>query len=162
MQQKTQERYLDMAVLIERNGRDFYHTMSRKFERDEEVSRIFDRLASDEAMHEAQFREIAAGHAVSAPLDDDAMQYLRATSISRFFAADFMQKAETEVKKPQDALMLAFRFEKATLLFYGAMEALHESDDALKEIIGAERRHLFQLMKVILSDARFRGLADAW
>jgi rubrerythrin len=163
MQDESMARYIEMAILTERNGRDFYDSMAGRFSGDEEISSIFRQLSRDEAMHEAQFREIAAKYpAPPSRPDEDALLFLRATSISRFFARDFPQKAEQEVEQPQDALMLAFQFEKSTLLFYGAIQSAHGESKALAEIIDMERQHLFQLMKVILTDARFRGLADAW
>ena len=99
MQDESMARFFEMAILTERNGRDFYDGMAGKFSRDEEMARIFRQLSRDESMHEAQFREIAAKYA-GAPSrpDEDALLFMRATSISRFFAVDFSEKAEQEVE----------------------------------------------------------------
>jgi len=59
-------------------------------------------------------------------------------------------------------LIKAVRLEKATLLFYHALRDNIGKQTSLDEIIAAEKTHLTTLMKVILTDARFRGLGDTW
>ena len=158
MSDKTMANYLQMAVLMEKNGRDFYNQMADRFAGEEEICRIFARLAKDEQLHEQQFTEIAGKY--SGEADEQAMNFLQAVSISRFFDEDYRKLVQEQVKGPGDALMLAFKFERATLLFYGALDEAQGGSEAMKQIMAAEKEHLFSLMKVILADARFRGLAD--
>jgi rubrerythrin len=162
MAEESLSKYLEMAVLTEENGHEFYADMAGRFAGEEEVSRIFRLLSEDEQRHASLFRHIIERHGEgTGETDDETMQYLRASSTSRFFDEDFKSRIE-EVDGPEDALREAFMFEKATLVFYDAIRQAHGTNEALEEIIDAEKEHLSRLMKVILNDARFRGLADTW
>jgi rubrerythrin len=161
MSDESLSKYLQLAVLMEQNGQEFYSKMALKFSGEEEIARIFARLAKDEQMHAEEFQAIADKHAREAgELSGEALEFLQATSVSRFFNEDYRKHVEDKVQGPEDALMLAFRFERATLLFYGAINEAQGDSEAMRGIMKAEKEHLFSLMKVIMSDARFRGLAD--
>jgi rubrerythrin len=129
----------------------------------DDIAGMFDKLARDERTHESQFQKLLDrnprpegeenpyGHA----------EYLRATAISRFFSKSAIGDLE-EIRTPRDALAHAYELERATLLFYYALRDAIGEDTDLDEIIAAEKDHLTTLMKVVLSDAEFRGLADRW
>ena len=67
-----------------------------------------------------------------------------------------------DIKDVQDALVNALDFEKASKVYYEAMAELIGDSPQLLEIINAEKEHINALMRVILTNAKFRGLADMW
>jgi len=154
---------LQLAVTTEQLGRKVYRRFAEKFAEQKDIAEIFSRLAKDEALHEGQFQAILEQN----PRKEDEPdrygvdEYLRVTAISEFFNEDAMHDLE-RVKTAGDALVKAVRLEKATLLFYHALRDSIGTKTALDEIIAAEKTHLTTLMKVILTDARFRGLGDTW
>ena len=57
---------------------------------------------------------------------------------------------------------VAFELEKATLGFYSAMRDVLGANDTLDSVIEAEKAHLNKVMQYIVTDSKFRGLADKW
>ena len=154
---------LQLALTTEQIGRKVYTRFAERFADQSEVAEIFKRLARDENLHEAQFQTLLDQH----PRTDEDLgrygvdEYLRATAISEFFGKDALDRLE-KVEEPGDALNCAVGLEKASLLFYQAIRDTIGESPALDEIIKTEKSHLTTLMKIVLSDARFRGLTDRW
>lgn len=160
----TLRRAIEMAVATEELGAAHYRAIADKFTSEPVVAEVFLRLAEDEVAHEAQFRELlnevpaeqnTVGH-------DEAGLLLRAAATSQFFDKEAL--ADTAgIKSPADALAKALAFERSTLFYYQSLrDVLGESSPQLQEMIEAEKAHLTTLMKVIVSDAKFRGLSDPW
>lgn len=154
---------LKLAVKTEQIGEKLYTRFAKKFADNEKVAEVFSRLAKDERVHESQFQALldknpktegAAGR-----YEED--EYLRATAISEFFKDDAFDELD-KIETPKDALAKAVALEKTTLLFYQAIRDSVGPDTALDELINAEKSHLTTLMKVILTNAEFRGLSDKW
>ncbi len=66
------------------------------------------------------------------------------------------------IKGRDDALGEAIKLEKATLLFYHALREAIGEKTVLDAVIRAEKDHLVALTKVLLTEAKFRGLGDTW
>ena len=61
-----------------------------------------------------------------------------------------------------DALGHAFELEKATLGFYNAVKSVLGENDTLNSVIQAEQNHITVLMKVMVTEGKFRSLQDKW
>jgi rubrerythrin len=154
---------LQIAVMTEQLGAKVYTRFAKRFADDKGIAEVFTKLAGEEQFHERYFQSLLDQN----PRTEKEVgrfgvdEYLRATAISEFFGKDAMNKLK-EVATPGEALAQAVRLEKATLLFYHALRDNLGASTALDELINAEKSHLTTLMKVVLTDARFRGLSDTW
>jgi len=153
---------LKLAVKTEQIGAEFYEKMAKKFEDNKEVAEIFKRLSGDEKVHEAQFKKFLE----DAPTKEgesnyEVDQFVRAIAVSEFFRIEGFRKPE-KIETREDALGAALEFEKATLLFYQALKDNLGEKAPLEKIIQAEKDHIMSLSRVLVSDAKFRGIADKW
>jgi rubrerythrin len=163
MDELTLHEALKLAVKTEQIGEKLYTRFAKKFAENDKVAEVFARLAKDESVHESQFQALldrnpkiegAAGR-----FEED--EYLRATAISEFFKDDVFDKLD-EIETPKDALAKAVALERTTLLFYQAIRDSVGPGTDLDELIQHEKSHLTTLMKVVLTNAEFRGLGDTW
>ena len=162
MENITLRKAIEVAVATEELGAKYYKEIAAKFSGEAEVARVFQQLAQDEEAHESQFRrlldEVPPENEVG---QDDAGLLLRAAAMSQFF--DKKMLADTaEIKSPADALAKALAFERSTLFYYQSLKDILGESNQLQKMIDAERDHVTTLMRVVVSDARFRGLADPW
>jgi rubrerythrin len=161
----TPRKAVEFAVKTEEFGSIFYSKLSRKFGGDAELKEIFELLAKDEKVHEAQFRkllqQVPADEHVSS--QDDRYAYLRAMSMSQFFMGEEgLYKNLDEILDRNMAFVRAFELEKATLQYYQAMQEVLGENDVVSAIIAAEKSHLLKMMHYMLTDAKFRGLSDSF
>jgi len=157
---------LKLAVKTEKLGAVFYKTLASRFGDNEELHELFSLLEKDERTHEAQFRtllEKAPEEENRSGEEDERHQFLAAISISEFFKGEdgAFHRAE-KIETRDDALGMAFSFEKSTLLFYQGVKDAYGSDELLDEIIRAEKSHVVSVMKYMMTDAKMRGLSDDW
>jgi rubrerythrin len=154
---------LKLAVKTEQMGAQFYAKTAAKFPDNADIADIFTQLSKDEQVHEVQFRKILE----AAPPEEEGAgnyevdQYTRAIAISEFFRTEEM-KTMGEVNSPEEALGKALSFEKSTLLFYLSLKELLGENGPLDEIIKAEKEHITRLARIIVTDAKFRGIRDNW
>jgi rubrerythrin len=158
----TPRQAIEFAVRTEELGASFYKKLAVKFSDQAELKEMFDLLARDEVVHEAQFRKLLE----ATPPDEGVstgpeFQYLRAMSLSQFFMGEegFTKKAR-EITDKGDALRLALELEKATLQFYNALKEVLGENDTLDAVIKAEKTHLMKAMQYMITEAKFRGLSD--
>jgi rubrerythrin len=59
-----------------------------------------------------------------------------------------------------EILKLAYEFEKDTYLFYSAIRDVVGENEILNSIIAIEKSHMVKLFNYILSEQKFRGIAD--
>ena len=161
----TLRKVIEFAVTTEELGADFYDRMAKRFADNPDVASVFSQLAKDEQAHKVQFGAILKG--APATFDDEVdherAQYLRAMAVSEFFAPHSGPFHEAEqIKDAESALWRALDLEKAALGLYRAIRDELGQSKPLDAIIAAEKQHLFQLMKVVASGAKFRGLQDDW
>ena len=165
LEELTLRKALEFALTTEELGARFYERMASKFEGDPDVAGVFAQLGRDEQVHRVEFRKIL--EQVPASYDDqveyERAQYLRAMANSKFFSVRSGPFADVDrVDDVTEALRHAFEFERAALGFYQAVRDEIGKSAALDSIIAAEKQHVSQLMKVILTGARFRSLQDEW
>lgn len=154
---------VELAITTEQLGAHLYARMEKKFADDSKLSEIFAKLAADEKAHEAQFKSLLKQVPEDEPEDQryELYAFLRATAISEFFSSDSFKDTD-EIKDSAEALSRAFAFEKATHQYYQALRDVIGESPQIDDIIKAEKNHVVTLMKVILSDAKFRGVSDKW
>lgn len=160
----TLRRALEMAVLTEEIGAQFYRDLAEKFSAEPAVAEVFAKLAHDEISHGAQFRGLMSQVPEDeAKLEGDeiAINVLAAAVQSEFFSKDLLGEL-SGIETPADALGRALALERSTLFYYNALRDVLGSSLQLEELIQAEKAHVTVLMRVILSDAKFRGLGDPW
>jgi rubrerythrin len=163
MENLTLRKAIEMAVATEEIGARYYQEIAEKFSNDKEIARIFGQLSEDEVAHEAQFRKLL--EEVPPEKDraeqGDAGLLLRAAALSQFFDKKAIENV-ADIETPVDALAKAMAFERSTLFYYQSIKDVLGESPQLQKMIDSEKAHVTALMKVILSDARFRGLADPW
>jgi rubrerythrin len=154
---------IQLAVTTEQIGRKFYERLARKFADDKVVADIFSQLAEDEKAHEKQFTRLLdrVPKQELQPERYELHQFLRATAISEFFQKDYFKRVD-EISTPADALGKALAFEKATLLYYQAIRDVLGENKELDAVIKAERTHVMAIARIVVTDARFRGLSDSF
>ena len=165
MKEITLRNSIEMAIATEKLGAGFYGKLAEKFKSDKEINELFSILAKDEKAHEAKFRTLLDKVPAEdkEPTTDQKYQYLTAVSISEFFAGDGgALKDVDKIKTRDDALARAFALEKATLLYYHAVQDILGDNDILKTIIKLEKDHLVSVMKYLMTGAKMRGLSDTW
>jgi len=84
-------------------------------------------------------------------------------ALAEFFAVNAGPFAGSDgIHTQADALEKVFNFEKATLGYYQAMQDVLGRNDALSALINAEKRHVINVAKLMLTDATLRNLEDDW
>jgi rubrerythrin len=163
MENLTLRRAIEMAVATEELGAKYYQEIAKKFSNESEIARVFRQLSEDEVAHETQFRKLLE----EVPPEKDAAEQgdagllLRAAATSQFSDKKAIENV-AEIETPTDALAKALAFERSTLFYYQSIKDILGESPQLQKMIDSEKTHVTTLMKVILSDARFRGLADPW
>jgi rubrerythrin len=154
---------LDLAVTTEEVGARYYADLAQRFANEKEIAEIFQRLGQDELAHAAAFRQLAAEASPDQKIgpDVDAYFVLRAATASEFFVKSGLH-APAGIESPADALTKALEFEKATLFYYQSVKEALGGTPELDRLIAAEKSHVMALMRVMVSDAKFRGLGDPW
>jgi rubrerythrin len=157
---------LEFAVATEELGTKIYERLASKFSGTKDLSDIFSQLSKDEQVHKQQFSELLkkAPEEIGISGTPEKREYLRAMSISEFFSHQRGPFQEMDkIKDRDDALQMAFAFEKATLGFYKAVEDVLGKQDLLSRVIEMERGHVVVLMKALLVEgSAFRSLQDNW
>jgi rubrerythrin len=162
----TVGRAVEFAITTEQLGQDFYKRLTEKYADDNELSDLFAKLARDEEIHEAQFRELrdSLGTEEQRELEEGDSQYLRSISTAEiFYGNNDPLSAADSVSDREDALKLAHNLEKSTLLYYHSMKEALGQSDVLDRIIAMEKKHLAQVIKYMtVSGSKMRGLSDTW
>lgn len=161
MEKLTLRKAIEIAVATEELGAKHYQELAQKFAGKSDVASVFSQLAEDEVAHEAQFKALLKEVPEEKRSTDDDEQglLLRAAATSQFFDKKALEEG---VETAADALAKALAFERSTLFYYQSIKEVLGESPQLDEMIQAEKSHVTILMKVILSDAEFRGLADPW
>lgn len=116
---------VEMAVEIEKNGRDFYNSAALVL-KDKNVKDIFKHLASQEERHIKVFEKILSGVKKYEPIEaytDEYFGYIKALSEEYVFTKKKKGKeiAKT-VKDGKRAVKLGLSFERDSILFYYEMK----------------------------------------
>jgi len=140
---------IEQAIQTEKLGYEFYTSMSKKFEKNDNIKKLFDTLAVKERRHEKTFSQLKETISDEIPENwEEVSQFLRAIVESEFFLGKNKSLPSLEhVKSVKDAVNYAVGFEKETLLyFHGIRDAVKEKE-VVDEIINEERSHIMWLNK---------------
>ncbi len=142
---------VEIGIQIERNGKDFYETLSRN-SKDLKVQDTFNFLSGEEAKHIAAFQKILGSIGKYEPqgLDsDDYYAYMNALSADSVFTQkDKGRELAAKVKNNTQAIDMGIQAEKDSIVFYeGIKKAVPDYDHkAVDEIIRQEQEHLGMLL----------------
>ncbi len=165
LENMTLRRALELAITTEELGAQYYRSLAKRFSDKPEIANVFANLDMDEVAHESEFQSLLKGIADENESVDDVMgdeeayHVLRAAALFQFFEPGTPTSLDN-IENPQDALLEAVNFEKSTLLFYISLKDVVGESPQLSALITAEKRHVATLMRVLISDAEFRGMRD--
>lgn len=164
-EQLTMRQVVQVAVEAEVRGAELYRDLSTRFAAETEGREVFTTLARDEEGHEAQFRgllsKLPAGE--QCVLGSEQGQYLTAVAAAeRLLAGSGLIAQPEPIGSTKDALERAYALERATLLYYHGMRDTLGQGEVLDAIIEAEKGHLLQVMRYLVTGAKMRGLSDTW
>lgn len=159
----TPEMCVEFAIRTEEIGARMYRDLAARFPKDGELRALFDGLADDEVEHGERFAALKERIASSAkPISTEQGDYLRALSMSEVFDTEALAKRVDGIKTREDALERALHLEKATLAYYQAMRETLGASEVLDSLIAVEKKHVVKVMQLMITGAKFRGLADAY
>ena len=143
-----------ISIEIEENGRQFYEKAQAKTQ-DPEVKAIFRELGQEEVKHKARFKELmdelpesTTASTVWDP-EGELDQYLKMMADMHVFRSSADVDAQlAKVANSQEALDLAIRFEKDSIIFFLEMQDRSENEEGRKKIgllVAEEQSHLRRL-----------------
>ena len=141
---------VEIAVEIEKNGRDFYSSVALLL-KDKKAKDIFKYLAGQEENHIKVFEKMLAGVKKYEPLEaytDEYFAYVKALSEEHVFTKKKKGKeiAKT-VKDGKRAVELGLSFERDSILFYYEMKNFvpGSEQNIIDELMKEEQMHLKKL-----------------
>jgi rubrerythrin len=135
----------EMAIQIERNGKDFYMELAKK-SNDNDMRDFYKYLADQEDVHLEKFKELRdalAKEGYVAPYDwDEARDYLAALVSKEVFSGESLgARIAREASSESAAFDAAIGLEKDSLLFYQEMKRfVNQADHSLLDAIAEEER----------------------
>lgn len=144
---------VELGIEIEKNGRDFYYTLSRK-SKNQQAVKVFIFLAGEEEKHIKAFQGILEKTDKYEPQGLDADEYY---AYMNALAGDyiFTQKEKgaavaASIKDEKEAVDKGIGFEKDSIVFYeGIKKAVPDYDvKVVEQLIQQEELHLGQLLEL--------------
>ena len=162
LEQLTLKKAVEFAIKTEELGAQAYAKLARKFSDEKNLEDIFQVLAREEIAHGKAFTAMLSRVPdVEEGEGEERWQYLRAMSISHFFGGkDGLLKSIDKIKTREDALIRAIGLEKSTLQFYDGMKDIMEDNEVIDSIIRAEKRHVVNLMRVLMSEGKLHQISE--
>ncbi|ADL67809.1 ferritin-like domain-containing protein [Thermoanaerobacterium thermosaccharolyticum] len=147
MSSEIEKKYLtdlevvSLAIDIEDRGYEFYTMASEKFSNDKKIKEFFDEMAREELIHKSKFEELYRKLLDEKKGDDSAYFDIEASiyltmlyKTSVFPSENLVEEVLKNVDTIYDAIELAIRAEKDSILFYD--EIVKEAKfDATKRIV---------------------------
>jgi len=144
---------VEIGIQIEKNGRDFYGTLSKQ-SRNEDSKKIFDYLASQEEEHMKVFQELLGAIEKYEPAEAYPGEYFAYMSSlaegSVFTQKDKGIEIAAKVKSDQEAIGIGIKAEEDSITFYEGMKKVVPADGhkIVDEVIAQEKGHLKQLQEL--------------
>ena len=162
LDQLTLKKAVEFAIKTEELGAQAYAKLARKFSDEKDIEDIFQVLAREEIAHGKAFATLLNKVPdVEESEGEERWQYLRAMSISHFFGGkEGLLKSIEKIQTREDALIRAIGLEKATLQFYDGMRDLLEETEIIDSIIRAEKRHVVNLMRYLVSEGKLHQISE--
>lgn len=141
----------ELAMELEKSGEAFYRAVAEKVD-SKEVQALFVDLADQEVMHYQVFKKLAQSIQEQPFMTDEEwdryQRYLESTVESAFFEGpDKALSVAEDVESGQQAIGMAMRFEKETMLFfYDLLDVVPASGrDVIEKVIAEEKKHVRRL-----------------
>jgi rubrerythrin len=144
---------IEIGIQIERNGRDFYNTLARKFG-DMKVQEIFKFLSGEEEKHIKAFQGILEKtnkHKEQGLVSDDYFSYMNSLASGYVFTKENTgEDIARSIKSEMDAVEKAVGFEKESITFYEGIKKIVPDEDKriIDSLIEQENSHLSQLTEL--------------
>ncbi|KJJ85428.1 rubrerythrin [Candidatus Omnitrophus magneticus] len=138
---------IEMAVQIEKNGRDFYSAVYDMVKK-KDIKNTFLILMEEEIKHIEIFEKIFSSSCDISPdaaYPDEYFAYLNAIAGAHvLFKKNEGKKIAKTIDNAKDAISLAIQFEKDSILFYLEMKQVVPKKDQhlIDELIIEEKKHL--------------------
>lgn len=148
---------IEVAVQIERNGCSFYKKLADSFN-DKDIKNLFIHLAGEEEKHIKSFQSLYESFKEYKPDIADEEEYYdyinMLASMNVFTKKEGIDKELSKIKDKKDALNMAIRFEKDSIIFFAEIKGLvRESErDAVEDLICEEQKHLRRLFGILKSE----------
>lgn len=144
------EEIVRLAVEIEKQGQRFYELAAARVE-DAEVKKTFELLAGEEKQHIVDFEGIGSNLPDDFTPNESYMgeygDYIKALIDNHVFNNNNVEKLVPNISVTREALAVAFRFEKDSILIF--QELYNLVDDAGKNVLGKlieqEKQHIRKL-----------------
>ncbi|MCX7908607.1 MAG: ferritin family protein [Ignavibacteria bacterium] len=146
---------VELALKVEEKGAKVYNQLAEKFASNSEISETFRLLARDEQIHYNQF--LALKKEIPETLDNiskTSEEFFNYIDLERYF---LLFDSVSELDK---ILKYAYDFERDTYIFYTAIRDAVGKFEVLDSIIEFEKSHMIKLLQYILTESKFRGIAD--
>ncbi|MFA6079419.1 MAG: ferritin family protein [Candidatus Omnitrophota bacterium] len=143
----------ELGIQIENNGRDFYGALAAN-SKELKTREIFAFLSGEEEKHIETFKKISASARSYKPKQaypDEYFKYMSALAGDYVFTQKGKGKELAgKISGEGEALDLAIRFEKDSIVFYEGMKnVVPERDQGMvEELIRQERSHLVSLSRL--------------
>lgn len=153
MDQFAGSEVVELAIQIERNGRDFYAALA-KSARDPRIAQLCGFLSGEEARHIKAFTRICdAVKGCRAPGNaaDEYAAYMHGLAGEHIFTRENTGAGiARRVKSDTEALEKAIRFEKESIVFYTGMRKAVPAREAaaVGALIEQEKKHLVKLTEL--------------
>lgn len=144
---------VEVGIQIEKNGRDFYNTLTAS-SKNQEAVKIFKFLAGEEEKHIRVFEGILNKTEKYEPLGLDADQYyayMNALASEYVFTQkDKGAQVAKTVKNDKEAVDIGIGFEKDSIVFYEGIKRTVPDFDRkiIDELIAQEQKHMILLMDI--------------
>jgi len=145
---------VEIALRIEENGYAFYIAAAEMIREPDDAKNLFLILAEKETMHIAVFQKLLEKYE---PEDyeltsEDASAYIQNLANGHIFGKpDAAVALAKNLKSPQEALVIAFKFENDSVAFYTELEkrAKTDSKKIIRQIIEEEKQHAADIKRFL-------------
>ena len=144
---------VEIGIQIEKNGRDFYNTLSSQ-SKDKKSKDIFQYLAEQEEKHMEVFQRVLGSIEKYEPAEaypGEYSAYMHAlASESVFTQKDKGREIAKKVKNDKEAIGIGIQAEKDSIVFYTGMKKVVPAHEQriIDEVIAQEEGHLKQLAEL--------------
>ncbi|MCX7823291.1 MAG: ferritin family protein [Syntrophobacterales bacterium] len=145
---------LNLALLIEENGENFYYELTKLTE-DSRIKALLERFAEEERTHRRYFLELKryVDRVFKPDVTEKISRFLTAEAIgTRLFSIN-VQKLH-RIETIEEAIQLAITLEEDSIVFYELLRSISNREDSLQilDIIIKEEISHVDLLKTIALD----------
>ena len=144
---------VEIGIQIEKNGRDFYNTVSKN-SKSTKAKDIYKYLATEEEKHIAAFKNILDSVEKYEPAEaypGEYFAYMNALASAYVFTQkEKGEEIAKKIKSDKEAVEKGIAFEKDSIVFYEGMKRVVPDFDRkiVDELIVQEQSHLAQLTEL--------------